>query len=81
MYNTTEVTWKITIDGGALTGKETTGTISGICAGAEQTIQSNFIIGFGDTKVTVHAEIPEGSDVREQNGKIILFFILVYPGG
>jgi hypothetical protein len=79
--DTTEVTWNITVDGGALIGKETTGTITSIAAGCEEAINSKFIVGFGDTKVTVSAEIPEGSVVREQNGKIFLFFILVYPGG
>ncbi len=79
--DSTEVYWTITIDGGAWIGKETTGTISRICAGDEQNIQSKFIVGLGNTKVTVNAEIPEGTAVREQSGKIFLFLIIVNPGG
>jgi hypothetical protein len=76
-----EVTWSINLDGGTWIGEETRGTIPSIPAGAEEAINSNFILGFGDTKVTVNAEISEGSDVRQQNGKIFLFYITVYPGG
>jgi len=75
------VNWSICLDSGAWIGKETTGTLSCLSAGAEETVKSKFILGFGDTIVTVRAEIPECSDVREQNGKIFLGYIIVYPGG
>jgi hypothetical protein len=79
--DSTEVNWRISLDGGAWIGGETTGTIPSIKAGAEEVISSKFIIGLGDTWVTVSAEIPEGLVVREQGGKIFLFFITVYSGG
>jgi len=81
IVDSTAVNWKINLDGGAWIGKETLGTISSIPAEAEEAISSKFILGFGDTKVTVSAEIPEGQDIREQDGKIFLFYITVYPGG
>jgi len=79
--NTTEVNWRISLDGGAWIGKETTGKITSIPAGGEQAINSKFILGLGETRVTVTAEIPEGTATREQGGKIFLFYITVYPGG
>ncbi|UCF13612.1 MAG: hypothetical protein JSW06_04965 [Thermoplasmatales archaeon] len=40
-----------------------------------------YSIGFGPTVVTVTAEVPESSDVREQSGFVLLFFIYVNPSG
>lgn len=75
------VQWTITLEGGAFIGKETTGT-DDIPAEGEITATSSLIIGFGQTSVTVTAEIPEGvSDSRTQNGFIMLFFINIKPGG
>lgn len=71
----TNVNWSIILTGGAFIGKETTGTISSIAAGASVAISSKFILGFGKTVVTVTAENPETSDIKEQNGTILLFFI------
>jgi len=73
----TNVNWSITLTGGAFIGKETNGTIASLAAGAEQTVSSKFILGFGKTVVTVSASIPESSDTLEQNGTILLFFIVI----
>jgi len=81
VVNSTEVNWRISLDGGAWIGGETTGTIPSIAAGAEEAISSKFILGLGETWVTVSAEIPEGLAIREQGGKIFLFYITVNPGG
>ncbi|UCD14271.1 MAG: Zn-dependent exopeptidase M28, partial [Thermoplasmatales archaeon] len=71
----------ITLDDGALIGKETTGT-EDIPAGGDITATSNLILGFGPTRVTVDAWIPDGeSDTRKQSGFVFLFFIKVNPGG
>jgi len=75
------VSWTITLDGGAFIGKEKTGTDS-IDAGDEITIKSGLIIGFGKTRITVTADVPDGvSDEKSQNGNVYLFFITVKPGG
>jgi len=75
------VQWKITLDGGALIGKETTGT-EDIPAGGDITVTSNLILGYGPTWVTVDALIPDGlSDTRKQSGFVYLFYINVNPGG
>ena len=76
----TGVQWSINLEGGAFIGKETTGT-DDIPAGGEITVNSDLIIGFGATTVTVTAEIPEMSDTRTQDGFVLLFFIKVNPGG
>ncbi len=77
-----EINWKITLDGGLiLLGKETTGTIQTILAGGEEEVRSGLIFGFGQTRVTVTADIPEDSGVRNQGAFVLLFFISVLPGG
>jgi hypothetical protein len=71
----TNIKWNITLTGGAFIGKESSGTITSLAAGATQDVSSKFILGFGKTVVTVTASIPESSDTLEQNGTILLFFI------
>jgi len=73
----TNVDWSITLAGGAFIGKQTSGTLTSLAAGAQQTVSSKFILGFGKTVVTVTATIPESSDTLEQNGTILLFFVLM----
>ncbi len=76
------IRWRITLDGGALIGKETTGEINTLADGEEITITSKNVIGFGPTRVTVRAWIPDGwSDAIEQIGFIYLFYIVLNPGG
>jgi hypothetical protein len=78
----TDVQWRITLNGGLiLLGGESSGEISHIPPGGEITINSKLIFGFGKTLVSVIVEIPEGSDTRQQNGNIFLFFIKINPGG
>jgi hypothetical protein len=38
-------------------------------------------VGFGKIEVTVTAEIPEGSDTRQQDGTVLMFFVHINPGG
>jgi len=71
----TDIDWSITLTGGAFIGKETTGNIPSLAPGASQAISSKLIIGFGKTVVTVSATCPESSDIKEQNGTILLVFI------
>ena len=77
----TNVDWVINLEGGAFMGKESTGTIDIIPAGNEVTVTSEFILGLGNTEVTVEATIPESSDSRTQDGKIYLFYIWINPSG
>ena len=73
----TDVNWKILLDGGAIIGKETTGMVD-ILEGEEIKVKTNFIFGLGPTMVTVEAWIPDGpSDLREQDGYVLLLFIKV----
>jgi photosystem II stability/assembly factor-like uncharacterized protein len=77
-----DVAWSIALDGGAFIGKETIGTIASILPGEQVEIQSDLIIGIGPTIVTVTAEVDPGvSDSREQDGTVLLFLILINPGG
>jgi len=77
-----DINWQITLDGGLiLLGKETTGTIQTILAGEEEEVRSGLIFGFGQTRVTVTADILEGLGVRNQGAFVLLFFISVLPGG
>ncbi len=75
------VQWSIKLEGGAFIGKETEGGPLTIPASGSETVTSKFILGFGKTNVVVTAEIPESSDIREQDGFVFLFFIKINPGG
>jgi hypothetical protein len=77
------VDWTITLNGGTiLLGKETSGTITDIPSDGEVTISSNTIIGFGNTEVEIITSEPHGStDIRQQNGFVLLFYINVKPSG
>jgi len=78
----TSVNWNINLNGGLiLLGKETSDTILTIPAGGEQPINSGLILGLGQTMITVTAEIPTDSDIREQQAFLLAFFIVVNPGG
>ncbi|MBU0496894.1 MAG: hypothetical protein KKG04_02945 [Candidatus Thermoplasmatota archaeon] len=78
----TDVEWTINLDGGViLLGKESTGTIPYIGPGETVDIRSGAILGLGPTSIIATANIPEGSAFRKQTGTIILFFIIVNPGG
>ncbi|MBN1860203.1 MAG: hypothetical protein JW840_01945 [Candidatus Thermoplasmatota archaeon] len=69
------VEWSITLTGGAFIGKETTGQITSLAPGEQQTISSKIILGFGATVVTVNVSVPESSDMISQAGSIMLFFV------
>jgi photosystem II stability/assembly factor-like uncharacterized protein len=69
------IAWTITLTGGAFIGKETTGTITSIEPDASETVNSKLILGFGATVVKVTATIPESTDIKEQSGTVLLFFI------
>lgn len=73
----TDVSWSITLQGGAFIGKESTGAGETIAADDKITITSKFILGFGPTVITVTAESPDTSDTKEQEGFVLLFFIKV----
>ncbi|MBU1940816.1 MAG: M28 family peptidase, partial [Candidatus Thermoplasmatota archaeon] len=77
----TNINWSITLDGGAFIGKQTSGYITNLDAGDTITVHSSPVIGLGATKVTVSAVIPGMSDERSQSGFILLFLIMVNPGG
>ena len=77
----TDVNWKIELQGGVLIGKTTSGIVN-IEAGQELEINSQFILGFGPTKITVTTELDDKPfDSRTQGGLVILFYLLVNPGG
>ena len=78
----TGVNWRITLDGGAFIGKVTEGSDLTIAADGIETINSNFIIGFGPTVVNVETWIPDGStDMKELNGFVFLILINIKPSG
>ncbi len=76
----TGVPWTITLEGGAFIGKESSGQVD-IPTGGEATIKSRLILGFGKTKITVTAEIPECSDTVNRGGFVYVFYIHVNIGG
>jgi len=77
----TNVQWNISLEGGTFINKLTTGTETTLAAGEEVDISSNFLFGWGSTRVTVTATIPESTDIRSQNGFIYLIYAKVNIGG
>lgn len=72
------VHYHISIDGNfVLLGKDSHGIIDIIPAGEKVEIISRLVIGFGKVKITVLAEIPEGSDEKQKVAYLFLFFIHV----
>ncbi|UCF49864.1 MAG: PKD domain-containing protein, partial [Thermoplasmatales archaeon] len=74
------VSWKITLEGGAFLGNETTG-VENIPIGEDITIFSKFIFGFGPTRLTITADIPESSDSQSRGGFVLLIYTHVNIGG
>ncbi|KYK33137.1 MAG: hypothetical protein AYK22_01110 [Thermoplasmatales archaeon SG8-52-3] len=74
------VSWKITLEGGALIGKETTGFVN-IPPSGYITIFSKFIFGFGPTLLAISADMPESSDSENRGGYVLLIYIHVNIGG
>lgn len=70
----TNVSWSITLTGGLIIlGKESTGTIPEIAAGASVDISSKIIFGLGKTVVTVTADAATAS----QNATVLLVFVKI----
>lgn len=77
------ISWSIALEGGMLIfDGENSGVIDNIPAGGEVTINSKMILGLGEIKVSVTAEIPDGPSItKSQGGKVLLFYIIVNIGG
>jgi hypothetical protein len=70
----TNVQWSIKLTGGLIIlGKESTGTIPTIAAGATAEISSKLILGFGKTVMTVTAD----TATKSQNATVLLVFIKI----
>jgi len=72
------VKWNIRLDGGIiLLGQESSGTIIGVPVDGSVTVTSDFILGLGNTIVTVTAELEniEESDEIQQDTFVFIFFI------
>jgi hypothetical protein len=79
----TDVSWNLTVEGNSIIlGKETSGVIPSIPAGGEVKVQSKLIMGFGKAQFKVNSNEPYGSwDIRQQGGKLFLFYVFVNIGG
>jgi len=70
----TNVQWSIKLTGGLIfLGKESTGTIPTIAAGATADISSKLILGFGKTVMTVTAD----TATKSQNATVLFVFIKI----
>jgi hypothetical protein len=70
----TNVQWSIKLTGGLIIlGKESTGTIPTIAAGATADISSKLILGFGKTVMTVTAD----TAIKSQNATVLFVFIKI----
>jgi len=68
------VNWSIALTGGIIIlGKQTTGSITALPAGGNETITSKLILGLGATTITVTA----GSATKTQTATVLLIFIKI----
>ena len=74
------VDWNIKLEGGAFIGKESSGQVD-IPAGEEKTVESGLILGFGETRITVTAEVPEFYNQKDRGGFLLLIYVHVNIGG
>jgi serine protease AprX len=79
----TNISWNLTVSGNAVfLGKETNGVIESLSAGEVVKVKSNIIIGLGKTQFIANSIEPYGSwDIRQQGGKLFLFYVMVNIGG
>jgi hypothetical protein len=74
----TDVDWDITFEGGLIIlGGYTPGIIS-IPVGGEETVKSNVVLGFGQTVISVNAQLsPYVSDSKDQAAQVFFVFIIL----
>jgi len=79
----TNVSWNLTVNCNALIcGKETNGIIPSIPPGDSVKVNSKIIMGFGNTQFMAFGEEYYGSSgIRQQGGKLFLFYVKVNIGG
>ena len=69
----TNVEWTIALDGKLVfLGKSSPGTIPSIAAGAESSIKSKLILGFGKTNIVVSATCDEGATAELTKAAFVL---------
>ncbi len=67
-----DIDWSISFEGGVFFGGDNSGTIDNLASGDSVTINSKFLIGLGDTDITINV----GGLTETKSGKILLFLIL-----
>ncbi len=80
--NLTEISWKISLDGGlVLLGKQTEGTISLLRPSKAEAIKAPFVFGLGKTSITVTVNASEGTeDVKTSRARLRGLFVRLIPG-
>jgi hypothetical protein len=65
------IDWSISFDGGTFFGGDNSGTIDALAVGQTVQIKSKFLIGFGNTEITINV----GGITQTKSAKVILCFI------
>ena len=79
---TDDVNWEISLEGGIiLFGRTSTGTLTNISAGGEETVISNMIFGLGPVKVKFTVNGPDCYFSSDRGGKVFFVYIHVNLGG
>jgi hypothetical protein len=66
-----DIDWSISFDGGTFFGGDNSGTIDTLAIGQTVTIKSKFLIGFGNTEITINV----GGVTETKSAKVLLCFI------
>jgi hypothetical protein len=67
-----DIDWSVSFDGGTFFGGDNSGTIDTLAVGETVEIKSKFLMGFGNTEITVNV----GGITEIKSGKVILFFVV-----
>jgi hypothetical protein len=67
-----DIDWSISFDGGVIFGGDNSGTIDTLAVGESVQIKSKFLMGFGNTDITINVDGLTDS----KSGKILLFFVI-----
>ncbi len=66
------IDWSISFDGGTFFGGDNSGTIDTLAVGQTVQIKSKFLIGFGNTEITINV----GGITETKSAQVMLFFVI-----
>ena len=66
------IDWSMSFDGGTFFGGDNSGTINTLAVGETVEIKSKFLMGFGNTEITINV----GEITQTKSARVLLFFVI-----